>query len=263
MIVLMVIAGLLAGGLINLLADSLPVNRQLLSPHCHACLAPRPPSAYLAVTAMFTGHWNCAYCGRGLRLRLISVELLLVVAAIWLHMTGAGLLGLGSSLVVFSTFVLLAVTDIEHRLIPHAISLPAIGLVTLLASLDPSRGLVRTVVGGLAGFGIVFILFFLGELYSRWQAKRRGEALDEVAFGFGDVTLATLIGVSVGWPAIVLALMIGVLSAGAFSALYILWMLLRRQYRPHLPIPYGPFLILGGMLVFFGGRDLFSSLLLN
>ena len=263
MILLMVLISLITGGVINLIADSLPVHREILPPHCHACLAPRPPSAYLGLTAWLSGNRRCSYCGQSLRARHVLIELLLVAAGVWLQFSGVGLLALVPSFVVLSIFVLLTVTDIEHRLIPHAISLPAIVLVALLASLDPARGPERTLLGGLAGFGIVLLLYLFGEVYSRWQAKRRGEDLDEVAFGFGDVTLATLIGVSVGWPAVILALMIGVLSAGAFSLLYILWMVIRRQYQPHLPIPYGPFLIFGGLLVFFGGRQLFSSLLLN
>jgi leader peptidase (prepilin peptidase)/N-methyltransferase len=194
---------------------------------------------------------------------LIVTELVTILGVFWLYWSGRGLLGFWPSYFVLLVLLLIAIIDFEHRLIPHLISLPSILIVGVLASLDPSRGLDRTLLGGVVGFGVVLLLYLFGEVYSRWQARRRGEPLDEVAFGFGDVTLATLIGVTVGWPAIVLALMIGVLSAGAFSLGYILWMVVRGRYRPHLPIPYGPFLILGAALVFFGGSELFSSLLLN
>ncbi len=84
-----------------------------------------------------------------------------------------------------------------------------------------------------------------------------------MAFGFGDVTLAGLIGLVVGWPAVVLALLVGILAAGVFSLGYLLVMLARRRYTAFTAIPYGPFLILGASLVFYGGKGLFQSILLR
>ena len=253
------LVGFIAGGVVNWLADILPIYGDWEQPHCHACRAPRPFNAWLGTLALITGSWRCAYCGSPRRIRLIIVELVAAAAAVILYLTEWGLMGFGASYFILLVFLLLTITDFEHRLIPHAISLPAIVIVMALASLNPTRGPEKTLLGGLAGFGLVFLLYLFGELYSRWQARRRGEPLEEVAFGFGDVTLATLIGVAVGWPAVILAIMIGVLTAGGFSLAYILWMLIRGRYQPHLPIPYGPFLIFGALVVYLGGRGFFQT----
>jgi len=101
----------------------------------------------------------------------------------------------------------------------------------------------------------------LGFVFSRWISRRRGEAVEEIAFGFGDVTLAVVIGLAVGWPGVLVALVLGILAAGIFSLGAILVMLIRRRYRAFLAIPYGPFLVFGALLVYLGGRDLFSLLL--
>lgn len=177
-----------------------------------------------------------------------------------LYLSGLGPSGFGPALLICTILLLITVIDIEHRLILHWVSLPAILIVALLGIVDPARGAMKILLGGAAGFGIVLGLFLLGELFSRWVARRRGEPLSETAFGFGDVTLSTLIGVAVGWPGVLLALMIGILAAGIFSLGYVLWMLLRGRYQPYLPIPYGPFLILGALLVYLGGRKLFLPL---
>jgi prepilin signal peptidase PulO-like enzyme (type II secretory pathway) len=170
---------------------------------------------------------------------------------------------LAAAFLVWAAFLVIAVIDMEHRLILHIVSLPSIAILGTLHALDPSRGAEKTLLGGAAGFAIVFLLYLLGALFSRLVARRRGQELDEIAFGFGDVTLATLIGVIVGWPGVTLAIMIGVLLAGGFSILYVLWMAVRSRYQPYLPFPYGPFLIVGAMLVYYGGSDLFRSLLLG
>jgi leader peptidase (prepilin peptidase)/N-methyltransferase len=75
----------------------------------------------------------------------------------------------------------------------------------------------------------------------------------EVAFGFGDVTLATVIGLLLGFPAVIEALMRGILYAGVFSILYLIYLRLRKRYASFIPIPYGPFLILGALWVYFQG----------
>lgn len=198
-----------------------------------------------------------------MQLRSVVVELLMTAVAVWLWVSGAGLSGYGSALVLAAIFTLIAVIDIEHRLILHVVSLPSIVLVGLLGILDPARGVAKTLLGGVVGFGAVLLLYLFGLVFAAWMARRRGQELDEVAFGFGDVTLATIIGLAVGWPGVILALTLGVLSAGAFSLVSVLWMLIRRRYQPYLPFPYGPFLILGACLVYYGGSDLFRSVLLN
>jgi prepilin signal peptidase PulO-like enzyme (type II secretory pathway) len=261
-IVVSAVAGLLVAGLINMLADDLPARQGLHRPACPACGAPRPPRAWLALAALLGGRWRCPYCQHPIRVRAILVELLMTGVGAWLAAGGGGPWEFGPGLLLAAIFLLITVIDIEHRLILHVVSLPSIVVIGLVGIADPARGASKTLLGGLAGFGIVLVLYLFGWAYGAWAARRRGQPIREVAFGFGDVTLATIIGLAVGWPGIILALMIGVLSAGLFSLASVAWMLLRRRYQPYMPFPYGPFLILGGVLVYFGGRQLFQSALL-
>jgi prepilin signal peptidase PulO-like enzyme (type II secretory pathway) len=93
------------------------------------------------------------------------------------------------------------------------------------------------------------------------MSRLRGSQIDEVAFGFGDVTLAGVIGLTVGWPGVLPALVLGIIAAGLFSFLFILGMMLRKKYNPFMPIPYGPFLVLGCLITYFGGKGLFTALI--
>jgi len=143
----------------------------------------------------------------------------------------------------------------------HVVSGPAALLIGLIGSLDPTRGPVKTLLGGLAGFGIVFIFYLLGGLMGKLIARLRRQPLDEVAFGFGDVTLSGVIGLAVGWPGILIALVLGILAAGLYSSIYLLVMLLRHSYTAFQPIPYGPFLVLGAVLVYFGRHEMLMFVL--
>jgi hypothetical protein len=50
------------------------------------------------------------------------------------------------------------------------------------------------------------------------------------------------------------ALFLGILAAGEFSLVYILYLVVMGRYRAFTPIPYGPFLVLGAGIVFYGGQ---------
>jgi prepilin signal peptidase PulO-like enzyme (type II secretory pathway) len=166
-----------------------------------------------------------------------------------------------SAILVFTLFLLIVVIDLEHRLILHAVTAPAGVMLILLALLDPERRMTSTLVGGAVGLGFFLLLYLGGGLFAKLMGRLRGEELEEVAFGFGDVTLAGLIGLTVGWPAVLPALLVGILAAGCFSLLFILATAAMGKYTPLTPIPYGPFLVLGALSVYFGALAPFPGVM--
>lgn len=139
--------------------------------------------------------------------------------------------------------------DLEYRLILNPISLAGaiIGVCTGLYL----HGWISTILGGVAGFGIMWVLFFLGELYLRFLSKKRGEVIEEVALGFGDVNLGGVLGLILGWPGITAGLLFAILIGGLVSGGYLLYTMINKRYRPNTAIPYAPFLILGAMLLLY------------
>jgi leader peptidase (prepilin peptidase)/N-methyltransferase len=93
--------------------------------------------------------------------------------------------------------------------------------------------------------------YFLGEVFARYVSKRRNEPLEEVALGFGDVNLAGITGLLLGWPGIIIGLLFTILAGGLVSLLIVIVMLIRRQYKAFLAIPYAPFLILSVIILIF------------
>lgn len=243
--------GWIIGIAINLLADQLPRRAPLGAPRCQACGAPRATLGWSGLLGRLVAADRCAYCGSVRRARATWVELGLIAAFLWLE-AGQPTSRAFVSALVLSVFVLFTVIDVEHRLVLHIVSLPAAATMALVGILDPARGPAKTLLGGVGGAGIVFLIYLGGIAFSKVTARRRGQGLDEVAFGFGDVTLAAVVGLAVGWPGVIPAIVVGVFSAGAYSILFLLVSLFRRRYVAFTPIPYGPFLILGALTVYFG-----------
>lgn len=235
--------GWFSGILVNYLADILPASRKISRPNCWSCDHPQPWLNY------FLWPRRCPQCGKRRRIRVWLVELAAILIAFWLSSNSPNNLGMAWSGVLLLYFGLVFIIDIEHRLILHPVSIVGAGLGLIIGT--SLHGIVPTLFGGFAGFGIMLFFYYFGEYFARFLARRRGIDFDDVALGFGDVNLAGVIGLLLGWPGIIAGLFITVFSAGAVSLLFILGMLLFRRYRAFTAIPYAPFLIFGAVIALF------------
>lgn len=146
-------------------------------------------------------------------------------------------------------FAVVVVMDLEYRVVLHPISYA--GALIGFGFGVWSRGLVTTLLGGAVGFGSMYILYKLGEVFVRWMSKRRGEEIDEIALGFGDVNIAGVIGLMLGWPGIALGLFLAIMAGGLISLLYMMVMALLRRLEAFSAIPYAPFLVFGAIALLY------------
>jgi leader peptidase (prepilin peptidase) / N-methyltransferase len=238
------LVGWVTGALINYLSDTLPVARQLTKPFCHTCRAEAGFINY------FIWPRRCNQCGSTRPWRVWIVELFLVLSSQWLWTNSPAELGYWIGILLLAYFVLITVIDLEHRLILHITSL--VGLLFGLWVGVKLHGLAYTLAGGAAGFLLMLALYYSGFVYLRISRKLRGKESGETeALGFGDVNLSGIIGLVLGWPGILLGLILAILLAGFVSLLYLLYMLARRNYHPDSALPYGPFLAASAVLLLF------------
>jgi leader peptidase (prepilin peptidase)/N-methyltransferase len=239
-IIVALVVGWIAAWVVNYIADVLPVNRRFSQPTCPNCQKVFPWRDYLLMR-------NCPSCGIRRSLRTLLVQAILTVAIV--------LFSLFKPLLPFPLVVLLLVflaivfvIDIEHRLVLHPISWA--GAILGLGIGIYMHSLVDTLIGGVCGFVIMLLFYYAGVWYMRTLAKRRGIPSDEVALGFGDVNLAGILGLILGWPSIILGLTFTVVTAGLFSLILIIVKLASKKYTASLTIPYAPFLILSTFILF-------------
>jgi leader peptidase (prepilin peptidase)/N-methyltransferase len=169
-------------------------------------------------------------------------------------------------MLVLIYFGIVVVIDLEHRLILHPTSLAGAVLGLVVGTTIDIRlhnngilaGLGKSLLGGLIGFGVMFLLYQLGTLVARYRARRlqtAGQADDEEeALGGGDVYLAGVLGLMLGWDYIGLGLAWGIILGGLVSFLFIVALLLRRRYSNASLmtfIPYGPYFIISAFYLLF------------
>ncbi len=243
------LAGLALALLVNYLADTLPYTRRLSAPVCSQCNAPFSPADYLQMR-------RCRSCGKPRSARSWLTFALVVAIGIYVWRLTPRPFDYALYMIVLAYFALVVVIDIEHRLILHVTSLFGAALGLGIGWLK--HGLPVTLIGGLAGFLIMFALYYLGVLFARYRARKMQaagmEADDEEALGFGDVMLASALGLLIGWSRIWIVLLQGILFAGVFGVFLMLFLLISRKYKENalmVFIPYGPFLILSAFLTIY------------
>jgi leader peptidase (prepilin peptidase) / N-methyltransferase len=237
------ILGWAAGILINYLADVLPYQRRLGPRFCEACGKHRSGLIY------YLWPKRCERCGYWNPWRTWLVQVGATGASLWLWLSTPPALGFPLAFILLVYFAVVAVIDLEHRLILHPTSIAG-GLLGLFLG-SRLHGLGPTLIGGLVGFFFMLALYFLGGLFARLIMRLRGRSIDEEALGFGDVILAGILGLLLGWRGIFLGLFLGILAGGLASLIYIVTMAISRRYRPFTAIPYGPFLISGAVALLY------------
>jgi leader peptidase (prepilin peptidase) / N-methyltransferase len=236
------VLGWVLGSLINYLGDVLPETRRFTPAVCRGCQKPAAALDYILMRP-------CRACGQGRRRRDWLVQALAVGLVVLLWHIPSARLGFWVGLVVLTYFGVVALIDMEHRLILHPVSL--VGAVIGAGVGIWLRGWQSTLLGGLAGFGIMLALYYLGFLFARLLSKIKKQEIDEEALGFGDVALSGVLGLMLGWPGITAGLILAILLGGAGSILVIVYTLLTRRYQMFMAIPYGPFLILAAVVLLF------------
>ncbi|MDH7485246.1 MAG: A24 family peptidase [Anaerolineae bacterium] len=125
-------------------------------------------------------------------------------------------------------FALIFVIDLEHRLVLNRVVLAGAGVALAGSLLWGQPPLPQALLGGISGFALFLLIALI---------KPNG-------MGMGDVKLAGLIGMVMGFPDVLVALCIGVI-AGGLGALVLL---LSRRVRRGGYMPYAPFLVTGALV---------------
>jgi leader peptidase (prepilin peptidase)/N-methyltransferase len=131
-----------------------------------------------------------------------------------------------------SALIVLFVIDLRHRILPNAITLPGIA-AGFVASWFLPPGWLSSLIGAAAGAGILLVI---AEGYYRVRGQE--------GLGMGDVKMLAMIGAFLGWPLMVLTL---VLASFAGSLLG-LALIATGRGSMQAALPFGTFLALGAIV---------------
>jgi prepilin signal peptidase PulO-like enzyme (type II secretory pathway) len=249
-----VIYGLVAGAAANALADELPYRRAPRLPR----YPDGEPRRGLLMSGVLTFALGRRTSPKGNRLgwRHPLSEVLAVVLSL-VTLNAATQYQTPVVQVVFwfvyvAFFTLIVVIDMEHHLILYVVINPFVVLALLDAVLTGAfpDTVIEALIGGAVGYGVFFLLFNGGALFAYLVGKMRGESINDVAFGYGDVMLAGVVGLILGWKAFLVA-MVATILLGAVGALVVIvyQRVFRGGYSAFAAMPYGPYIVAGALLM--------------
>jgi len=230
---LVLVPGLALGSFLSVVAARVPLRRSIVRPGS-ACMSCETPIRWydnvpLLSYALLGG--RCRRCHTSISPRDPAMELatalLLVGCVLAFGFTGKA----AAAAVACAALVVVTATDLERRVVPDRVILPAAAAVLVLRTIaNPSPEWALGALGA-AGFLFLAVLAYPGGM------------------GMGDVKLALMIGALLGVTAAV-ALMLGLL----FALLPSLVLIVRHGRRARrMAIPFAPFLAAGTVVALFAG----------
>lgn len=200
--------------------------------HCPKCQTPIKGFDNIPILSYLLLRGRCRQCKQSIAWRYPLTELITALAGlvIVLHF---GLTAY-AALLIFVTWFLIALTgiDIDHQILPDQMTLPLLWLALIASVMEWSMvSPTDAIIGAAAGYLVLWLVFHAFRILT-----------GKHGMGHGDFKLLAVFGALLGWqllPAVIL------IASASGAIIGIIWLKMRKKGR-ETPIPFGPFLAIGG-----------------
>jgi leader peptidase (prepilin peptidase)/N-methyltransferase len=228
--------GLLIGSFLNVVAHRLPLGVSLVRPRsrCPQCLTEIKPYDNVPVLGWLMLRGRCRGCRARISARYPVVEAATAALAVAIVAVNGRSVHSALGLVLLGFLVPITLIDLDHRLIPNKLTLPAaVAAIVIGAALHPSGLPEQLIAGaGAALFLLVFLLAYPGGM------------------GMGDVKLAGVLGLFLGRD-VGVAILVAVFAGAVIGAAVMARVGVAAGRKTK--VPFGPFLALGALVAMLVG----------
>lgn len=207
-------------------------------PHCKHKIRPWqniPVISYLFLKG------KCSNCKHSISPRYPLIELITAILTgftAW-HF-GFGLAGLSAFILIWALIALTAI-DLDTQLLPDDITLPLLWLGLILNSFGTFTTLFEAITGAAAGYLALWLLYWTFKLLTGKEGM-----------GYGDFKLLAALGAWLGLSMLPLIILVSSIA----GALIGIGLIIFARHGRSTPIPFGPYLALGGLVALFWGQEI-------
>ena len=248
------LTGLLVGSFLTRVIYRIPQGLGSLTRSvCLECALPLRARDQVPIVSWVALGARCRRCSRPISARYPLIESVTAVLFLALAVNFGNRPTDLPALVAYLFFAAIAVAlsfiDLATHTLPNAIVVPAIGIgVVLLSVAVAVTGEWSRLLQAVAGGAILFACYFAFAL------------IYPSGMGFGDVKLAAVIGLYLGWLGWG-ALAVGAVSAFLLGGVFSAFLLVLRRAGRKTGIPFGPWMLAGAFVGIFFGTELAASYL--
>lgn len=232
------VLGLLVGSFVNVVVWRVPSGESVIRPpsHCPGCTHPVRPRDNVPVLSWLLLRGRCRDCSDPISIRYPLVEIATAVLFLVLTLQIGVEPELPAFLYLGAIGVALTLIDLDVKRLPNVIVLPSypvgVALLSAAAAIDDDWApLLRALLGTVALFGLYFALALI----------------HPAGMGFGDVKLAGVLGLYLGWlgwAEVITGGFLGFLLGGLVGG----GLMLAGRAGRKSAIPFGPFMLAGAFL---------------
>ncbi len=212
---------------------------------CPSCSRPIGALENIPVVSYLLLRGRCAGCQAPISARYPLVEALTAVLTVCVVLRfGTTPAALGACVLVW-TLVALTFIDFDTQLLPDNLTLPLLwaGLLANVLGAVPSVTLRDAVIGAIAGYVALWVVFWLFKLI-------RGKE----GMGYGDFKLLAAMGAWLGWQMLPLIVLLSSVVGAAIGISLVAF-----KGRDHqIPLAFGPYLAIAGVIALFFGKTLLA-----
>ncbi|MFZ5651432.1 MAG: prepilin peptidase [Bacillota bacterium] len=236
--ILTALLGLAVGSFLNVCVYRIPAGKSVVSPpsHCPYCGTRLRPADLIPVASYLILKGRCRYCKTPVSLRYPLVEALTSALFLLVFYSFGAEIDLIKYLFLTALMIAVAFIDLDHYIIPNRLVLAGLIAGSLFIPLTGEPPLLDALSGVLAASGFLLFLYLVS----------RG------GMGMGDIKLAAVIGIFLGWPMSLFAVFSACFLAGILGIALIATGVKKRKD----PIPFGPFLAAGTFITSIWGPEL-------
>ncbi len=251
-IFLIFILGLFLGSFLNVLVDRIPKNETVVKDRsrCDKCKKELGALDLIPVVSYLMLKGKCRYCHAKLSIFYPVIEIstgtlfiltyIFTISNEFANLNPQSLIILIYYLAIVSAFIVLFFQDIKFGILADKITLAGIVLSLIYLLIFQSQDFLNHFLSGVISFAF-FVLISVGFYV---LTKKQG-------MGGGDIKLSFLLGLILGFPAIIVCFYIAFLTGAIASIILVLW---RKKDYLKDSLPFGPFLIVAALISLFWGN---------
>lgn len=236
--IIVLIYGLIIGSFLNVCIYRIPLNQSIAYPpsNCPSCNTRLKWKDLMPVISYIILRGKCRYCGEKISIRYPLQELFTALIFLFTYHNYGFSLYFFKYVILFCFLIVISNIDIKHQDVYTVTTIPGITVGIIFAITEQYFSMASGVnyfLGGLIASGFIALIVYITG-----------------AMGEGDIEIAGLCGIFIGWKLTILMIILAFITGGVIGILLIATKIKgRKDY-----IAFGPYLALGTTLAIFFGN---------